>query len=163
MGPTKADIKDTNPKDALGISKVPVSTISGPVLMEVGLAMMEGALKYGRHNYRDAGVRASVYLDAFNRHMWAWYEGEDIDPDSGISHLSKAIACLVVIRDSMIRGNWVDDRPPKTEDGWMKALNEIAAKLIAKYPNPVPAHTQLRNTQRSETSVVFGEERKDKL
>ena len=75
--------KPSNPKDALGILKVPASTISAPVMSEVGVAMLEGALKYGRHNYRAIGVRASVYYDAtVARHMALWWEGEDEDPDT---------------------------------------------------------------------------------
>lgn len=135
--------KDTNPKDAIGIAKVPASTVPREVIAEVGLAMMEGALKYGRHNYREAGVRASVYFDAATRHLDAWYEGQDIDPDSGLSHLVKAIACLVVIRDSQFRENWTDDRPPKLPDNWQADLNAKAAALLEKYPNPLPAHTEL--------------------
>ncbi len=140
-----ADLKDTNPKDAVGIAKVPFSTVSQRVVAEVGLAMMEGALKYGRHNYRVAGVRASVYFDAVvARHLGAWWEGQDIDPDSGLSHITKAIAGLMVLRDSMLQGNWVDDRPPKTADAetWIADLNAKAKALLEKYPNPMPAHTE---------------------
>jgi hypothetical protein len=123
-----AQSKATNPKDAIGTAKVPISMVSmqviyeletymGPVnpivLAELGLAMMEGALKYGRHNYRIAGVRASVYYDAAFRHRAAWILGQDIDPDSGVSHVTKGIATLTVLRDSMIQGNWTDDRPPR--------------------------------------------------
>lgn len=136
--------KDTNPKDAVGIAKVPASTVPREVLAEVGLAMMEGALKYGRHNYREAGVRASVYFDAASRHLDAFYEGQDIDPDSGLPHIVKAIACLVVLRDSQFRDNWVDDRPPKLPDNWQADLNAKAAALLEKYPNPVPAHTEVK-------------------
>jgi len=134
--------KYTNPKDAIGIKKAPMSVLPQNVLAEVGLALLEGALKYGRHNYRSAGVRASVYFDALHRHTAAFWEGEDTDPDSGLSHVTKAIATLVVLRDSMLRGNWTDDRPPACEPGWQRALNELAAALIEKYPNPVPAHVQ---------------------
>ncbi len=138
--------KDTNPKDAVGTAKVPLSTVPAQVMAEVGLAMMEGALKYGRHNYRAAGVRASVYYDAALRHLMAFWEGQDIDPDSGLSHLVKAMACCAVLRDSQFRENWTDDRPPKasTED-WVKELNDKAAALLRKYPNPLPAHTELDN------------------
>jgi hypothetical protein len=134
--------KDTNPKDAVGIAKVPFSTVPSGVIAEVGLAMMEGALKYGRHNYRVSGVRASVYHDAALRHLTAFYEGQDIDPESGLPHIVKAIACLAVLRDSQMRQNWVDDRPPKLPDGWQDALNKHAAWLLEKYPNPKPAHLQ---------------------
>ena len=141
--PPKYVKKDTNPKDALGIAKVPFSTVPAEVIAEVGLAMLEGALKYGRHNFRDVGVRASVYYDALFRHLTAWWEGQDVDPDSGLSHLVKAMACLAVLRDSQIRENWTDDRPPKIPGDWIKDLNTKAAALLEKYPNPVAAHTEL--------------------
>lgn len=134
--------KPSNPKDAMGIAKAPLATVPAPVLLELGVAMAEGAMKYGRHNYRAIGVRASVYYDAVLRHMTAWWEGENVDPDSGINHITKTIAGLVVIRDAMMRGNWVDDRPPRMDDGWQLPLNQKMAALLAKYPNPVPAYVE---------------------
>ena len=136
-------VKDTNPKDAVGTKKVPFSTISWPVVAEVGLAMLEGGRKYGRHNYRIAGVRGSVYFDATLRHLTEWYEGEDVDPDSGLSHITKAIAGLTVLRDSMIRENWVDDRPPKVKTGWVKELNKKAGEIIEKYPDAKDPYIEL--------------------
>jgi hypothetical protein len=137
----EASKTETNPKDACGIKKAPLSTVSGPVLMELGVSMLEGALKYGRHNYRKSGVRASVYYDAMMRHMIAFWEGEDIDPESGLSHVTKAMTCLAVLRDSQIQGNWVDDRPPVSL-GFVAELNSKAAALIERYPDPVAAFTQ---------------------
>ena len=134
MNEKKKEMKLSNPKDAIGIAKAPMSVVSGPVIAELGLGMMEGARKYGRHNYRAVGVRASVYYDAMMRHMMAFWEGEDIDPDSGLSHVTKAMACLCVLRDSMIMGNWKDDRPPKHKDGWVKELNVKAEDIIKMYP-----------------------------
>ena len=137
--------KDTNPKDAVGIAKVPMSTVPAPVIAEIGLAMLEGARKYGRHNYREAGVRMSVYYDATMRHMMAWWEGEDIDPDSGLNHITKAIATLVVLRDAMMRANMAeDDRPPKSEEGWVSLYNEKAKEIIEKYPDVATVYTEKR-------------------
>ena len=128
--------KETNPKDALGIRKVPMHHVSCQVLMELGLAMFEGARKYGSHNYRAVGVRASVYYDAVIRHLMAWWEGEDIDPDSGMHHLVKAMACLGVIRDSMIMKKYVDDRPIQHPNRLeIKKLNLKTSDLIDKYPD----------------------------
>lgn len=134
-------MKETNPKDAVGIKKAPLSTVPSGVLMELGVAMLEGARKYGRHNFRISGVRASVYYDAAMRHLMAWWEGEDTDPDSGISHVTKAIATLVVLRDAMGNHKLTDDRPPAMPENWMVRLNEKAAAVIEKYPDPKPAHT----------------------
>ena len=141
------DVKDTNPKDSVGTKKVPMSTVPAPVMAEVGLAMLEGALKYGRHNYRHAGVRASVYYDAAMRHLMAFWEGQDIDPDSGLSHITKALACLTVFRDAMMNDMWVDDRPPhvKNHEEWVATLNQKAADLIEKYPTPAEAHTNVNS------------------
>lgn len=144
------DKKPTNPKDALGIKKTPFSTIPGPVMAELGVAMLEGAMKYGKHNYRVIGVRASVYFDAVMRHMVCWHEGENIDPDSGLNHITKAIASLVVLRDAMIQGNWVDDRPPASPQEWIKDFNERVLGLIHKYPNPVEPYTHARKDLREE-------------
>ena len=137
--------KPSNPKDSVGIKKAPLSTVSVPVLMEVGVAMLEGARKYGRHNYRDVGVKASVYYDATLRHLVEWWEGQDIDELSGMSHITKAIASLTVLRDSMIRGNWQDDRPPKVQDGWLEELNKKAGEIIDKFPNAIPAVTKKKD------------------
>jgi hypothetical protein len=135
-------VKDTNPKDAIGVQKTPtLSVVPLRVLAEVSVGMLEGACKYARHNYRAVGVRASVYMDATGRHLFDWWEGQDIDPASGISHISKAIASLVVLRDSMMQGNWIDDRPPSVEPGWMDKLNEQTKAVLAKYPDPKPPYT----------------------
>lgn len=131
--------KPNNPKDSVGIKKVYFSVIPWGVVAELGLALLEGARKYGRHNYRAIGVRASVYHDATLRHLVDWWEGEDTDPDSGLSHITKAIASLTVLRDSMLRGNWEDDRPPRMESGWLQELNKKAALIVEKYPDA--AHT----------------------
>jgi len=128
--------KPTNPKDALGIKKVPFNCVPCGPLCEVGLAMLEGARKYGRHNYRAIGTRASVYYDAALRHITAWWEGEDIDPDSNIHHLMKAVASLMVVRDSMLMGNFNDDRPITYPKGLeIDKFNEQAINVIEKYPN----------------------------
>lgn len=142
--PAPADgTKPSNPKDSVGVLKAPLTYVSQAVLAEVGLGMLEGGLKYGRHNYRTVGVRASIYFDATWRHIAAWWEGEDNDPDSkaALSHITKAICSLTVLRDSMIQGNWVDDRPPKSKMNWA-ALHGCVRQLNEQFPNPVPPHTE---------------------
>ncbi|KKM07780.1 hypothetical protein LCGC14_1730450 [marine sediment metagenome] len=136
--------KDTNPKDALATAKVPLHCVSSAVLMQMGLGMMEGGRKYGTHNYRSMGVLASVYYDAAMRHLMAWWEGEDTDADSGLSHITKALTTLSVLLDSMLMGNWKDDRPIQLPDGLgLAGLNEKAAGIIKKYPECKEPFTQV--------------------
>lgn len=140
-------VKDTNPKDAIGSNKAPLSTVPMPVMFEVGTAMLEGACKYARHNYRVAGVRSSVYFDATQRHLAAWWEGEDIDPDSGMSHITKAIASLVVLRDAQINRMVAnDDRPPRAREGWLGDVQAQTKGVLSRYPNPLPPYTQEHET-----------------
>lgn len=139
-------LKATNPKDAIGVSKAPMSTVSAVVLAEVGVAMLEGARKYGRHNYRAAGVRSSVYYDATMRHLMAWWEGEDTDPDSGMSHITKAITSLVVLRDAMIQDMCTDDRPPRSAE-FYTALNKLAAEVLARHADKSPRHYTIADSK----------------
>ena len=129
--------KETNPKDAVGSTKVPMSRVPVAPLLEVAVALHEGNVKgYRGHNWRVAGVRASIYYDACMRHLMAWYEGQDLDPDSGVSHVTKAIAGLMVLRDAMILDNWTDDRPPKTPEEFLKDIQEQMDEVNRRYPNP---------------------------
>ena len=142
--------KSTNPKDAVGIRKWRVfSVVPLTVIAELGVAMLEGARKYGRHNYRVAGVRASVYVDAAIGHIMQWWEGEDTDPDSGLSHVTKAIASLTVLRDAMIQDMLTDDRPPRGNlDELRKRLQGLVDQLFERHPEPLPPYTQVGTAQR---------------
>lgn len=142
------ETKLTNPKDIVGTKKAPMSTVPANVMAEIGVGMLEGALKYGRHNYRGVGVRASVYYDATLRHLMAWWEGEDLDPDSAaaLSHISKAITSLVVLRDAMIQQMWEDDRPPSSA-AFYAELNQKAAALIEQFADRNPKHYTIADSR----------------
>ena len=66
----------------------------------------------------------------------AWWEGEDVDPDSGLSHITKAIATLVVLRDSQINLNVDDDRPIRPNPKWshylQKRMDDVNERLRGK-------------------------------
>lgn len=134
------ETKPTNPKDSIGSTKTPVSVLPWPVVFEAGLGMLEGSCKYGRHNYREKGVRYSIYFDATMRHLTSWWEGEDDDPDSGLSHVTKAISSLMVLRDAMMSGKFTDDRPPSTFPDFVTQFNPVSKSIIDKYPNPEPPY-----------------------
>lgn len=137
--------KDTNPKDEVGCTKPPIHNVPLSVLTEVGMAMNEGEWKYGGYNWRIIGVRASIYWDATWRHMSRWWEGEDLDPQTGINHVTKAISCLMVLRDAMIQGKFNDDRPPRSHQSVDAVAFEFEAmreRLMRDFPTPAPGYTQ---------------------
>lgn len=48
-----------------------------------------GAEKYAAHNWRRGYEWGKSYA-ALQRHLTAWWDGEDTDPESGLSHLAHA-------------------------------------------------------------------------
>ena len=135
-------MKETNPKDEVAIMKPPTTTIPQNVIAEVGVGMLEGARKYGRHNYRTLGITAGVYIDAPKRHLDYWWEGEDLDPDSGLSHVTKAICSLVVLRDAMLNDLMIDDRPPRIDvEEHRNYLEELVEDIFDRYPDARASHT----------------------
>ncbi len=121
LGPP-APLEPINPKDSLGLAKVSLSKVPVAGLIHEALAMRDGAVKYGPHNWREYPVIATVYYDACLRHMMAWFDGEEEAPDSGVHHLGHAKACLGILLDAMENGKLGDDRP----------LPGAAARLFAE-------------------------------
>ena len=86
-----------DPKKIAGAKKIRVLSVLPPsVILYAAAAMENGADKYGPYNFREEGktTEASIYIDAAMRHLFAWWDGEDIAPDSGKPHLGHAIASL---------------------------------------------------------------------
>lgn len=146
--------KENNPKDGLGSAKASLSFCSMPVLLAMAVGMAEGGYKYGAHNYRVAGPRASVYTDGAIRHISDFTEGVDIDAESGVElhHIIKAMCSLHVIADAIIQGTWVDDRPPPSPPGWLAKLNAMMVQLQAK--NPAPVARYLANDKRGPGRIL---------
>lgn len=104
-----SDVKSTNPKDAIGVNKLPLHLVPSSLRAYAAIALANGAFKYGRENYRESGVRASVYYDALNRHMDLWWSGEQVD-EEGVPHLASAAACLAIMIDAYENGMLTEDR-----------------------------------------------------
>jgi hypothetical protein len=114
-----------NPKDVVGRTKPGVSTFPMTALFEGAAATDHGAGKYGPYNWRDDPIEAKEYLNAAMRHVAAWWEGQDLDPESGLPHLAHAIAGLAILRDAQIQGTCIDNRPKASRPGWLgKAQRE---------------------------------------
>lgn len=68
-----------------------------------------GAAKYGERNW-DQGMNYSRLYSATLRHLFAWWGGEDDDPESNLSHLSHAASNLLALIHYMQQGIGTDDR-----------------------------------------------------
>lgn len=80
--------------------KVRMSLVPPNALKQMAAVMTYGAKKYAPNNYLK-GTEYSRYLDALGRHWNDYNSGENIDPESQISHLAH-IACNAMMLLEMI-------------------------------------------------------------
>lgn len=143
-----ADWKPTNPKDIVGSGKLPLHLWPETATLYGSLGLLDGALKYGRTNWRVAGVRLSIYVDACRRHLAALFEGEWVDPDSGVPHLSHALACLAIIADAHAAGKLVNDA--QVPGGYRDLVEELTphvARLKEKHSDKNPKHFTIADSE----------------
>lgn len=81
----------------------------------IACAYHYGASKYedpdvGPHNWR-RGYKWSLSYAALMRHLTAWWDGEDTDPESGLSHLAHAGWHVLTLIWYTIHQPGMDDRP----------------------------------------------------
>jgi hypothetical protein len=99
-----------DPKGAAGALKTPLGLIPPFAMEQTALAHKHGAEKYGPFNWRDTGVCASTYINAMMRHINAFRDGENLDPESGISHLAHIACSCNILLDADYCDTLQDDR-----------------------------------------------------
>ena len=95
-------------KDDIG--KLRFDLIPVESLLEVVKVYTFGARKYQDRNW-EKGIRYSRVFAAINRHLWAFWNGENADNETGFSHLAHAAwGCLALIHYAKHNTD-KDDRP----------------------------------------------------
>jgi hypothetical protein len=89
--------------------KLPVNLLSSEALLQTAAVLKFGADKYHAHNWRD-GFAWSRPLAAAMRHIMAYNDGEDRDPESGLSHLAHAACCIMFLLEFEKTHPELDDR-----------------------------------------------------
>lgn len=92
--------------------------LSPRAISNLAEVLTHGATKYGDRNW-ESGIKYSRVYAAVLRHLMAWQDGEDVDHESGLSHLSHAFCGLMFLVHyeanwpRMMGGekNTLDDRP----------------------------------------------------
>lgn len=151
--------KPTNPKDAIGSDKLPIHLWPPSATLYGTLGCLDGALKYGRTNWRAAGVRTSIYYDALMRHTFAYFEGENIDPDSGLPHLAHILACAAILVDAEAAGKLTDDR--MIYGGYRNLVDRLTpevARLKEKHQGKHPRHYTIQDNYELERRDFFGDQ-----
>ena len=141
-------VKETNPKDAIADKKLPLWLLSTTAKIQWALAQFAGMVKYGAWNWRPAGVRASVYISAMERHLEAFKNGERLDPTDKTHHLGNIMACCAILIDAEEAGNMTDDRPFMLNH--RRALEEAEATMAyirEKYADKLPRHWTIADSK----------------
>ena len=111
MANASKHITGTDPKGEAGALKCPLQLLPSFPQQEAAWVFKHGADKYGAYNWRENHVVASTYMGAMRRHLEAWYNGQDIDPESGHHHLAHVIASAMIVLDADEHDTLSDDRP----------------------------------------------------
>jgi hypothetical protein len=133
------ELPKENPKyiQAQKDGKPRMEYLVGSVLRGDAGVHAHGADKYGERNWRLDPIKASTYEAAILRHFMSYfYDREDVDPDSGYSHLYHIRACCAVMIDAEIHGTLIDDRG--------RAESGIHEKPIDPRPNVHEVMRELR-------------------
>jgi hypothetical protein len=106
------EVKNDGPGAKFDGGKVGVWMLPTEPLEDIAKVLDFGAQKYAAYNWTN-GIKYSRIYASLLRHLWAWWRGEDIDSESGLSHLSHA-GCniLFLLQFSKSRKSF-DDRPIK--------------------------------------------------
>lgn len=82
--------KDDQGKDAWGLLPLRATR-------QVIRVLMFGASKYAVGNWKIVPDFRRRYYEACLRHVTAWWDGEELDAETGISHLAHAACCLLFL------------------------------------------------------------------
>lgn len=95
--------------------KPPLAMLPPEGMRAVARAQAYGHRKYGSfHNFRK-GLEASRLANCIVRHVMAWMDGEDLDPESGEHHLAHAATRAMFALQNIKDGTLIDDRYKKSE------------------------------------------------
>lgn len=86
-----------------------LSLLPSQPLIEIAKVMTVGAKKYATDNWRNGFEYRSIY-DSLQRHLLAWLEGEDLDKETGLSHLAHAGCNILFLLEQVIHRTGKDDR-----------------------------------------------------
>jgi hypothetical protein len=100
-----------------------------------------GAEKYGRWNYTK-GLEASRLIAAAMRHIAAWNQGEDRDPESGVSHLGHARCNLAMLLECLRMGTLIDDRNRQVPEAELQIL---VGRINDMFPEGTPQKKPAEN------------------
>lgn len=132
-----------NPKTGAGLRKLPLDLIPPIALVEMAAVLGLGAdcpaKGYGRWNWRDQPVEAETYDGAIERHLTLGAAGEDLDEQSGVSHLAHISACCAILLDAIDASAFLDGRKASPETVRILKAYDASSMPVVKPVEPAVA------------------------
>lgn len=107
--PTEVRVTDASTGGQKGSKREVLGDLDPQSLMNLARVAGYGRGKYGALNYVK-GYDWSLSYNALQRHLAAWWGGEDIDPESGLPHLAHAGVHCCFLLTFQREGRGQDDR-----------------------------------------------------
>jgi len=128
---------DFNPKTRIGATKLSISNVPIRAIAQCAVVMDKGAEKYGPFNWRSEKISKTTYVNAILRHLYAWIDGQEIDPDSGALHIAAVMANCALVIDAQSCGQYIDDMVefPSVNRMGIKYIIEDFKKGNEKWPS----------------------------
>ena len=95
--------------------KLRIELVPPELIYAVAHVLTYGARKYAPNNWL-GGMDWSRLMGSVERHYYAWKTGEDVDPESGLSHLAHAATDLAFLITYAKRELGNDDRRKTQEE-----------------------------------------------
>lgn len=89
--------------------KVRMELIPASAIEALGRAMTYGSKKYDDHNWAN-GFEWDRLVGSLLRHVNAWRAGQDLDPESGLSHIDHVMANAAMLAAHIEEGLGNDNR-----------------------------------------------------
>ena len=96
-------------KSAESAQKPRLELVPWAAVTDIAEVLTFGAAKYNDNNWC-RGARWGRYFAALLRHLFAWWRGEELDSETGLSHLAHAGSCLMFLMEYRRNGWGTDDR-----------------------------------------------------
>lgn len=100
--------------------KLPIDLVPYEALKGAADVLAYGAVKYKPNNWR-LGLKWSETWASLQRHLWAWKEGEDLDPETGKSHIDHAM-CQMLFLATYVH----DPNMKQFDDRWINSDHDEA-------------------------------------
>lgn len=111
--------------------KLPIHLVPTSSVYALADVLDYGATKYEDHNWR-RGMKWSTVYSCAMRHLLKWFEGEELDDESGKEHLSHVMANIAMLIEYKKTCPELDDR--------FKGCQRVYSSFKSDLPNGMTEH-----------------------